>query len=192
MKPFFEALTAKALIRYYTQVSADSAILTKIQTSMDNIWNYCFDDATGKVYYVCSINPPHNQGISGEDPNNPPPPTPTPLANTQLTADLNLLISPVFSWLYSVTGDQKYRYQSDRIWNGGITVTDPSAGCGFHCINGGAYIASSKDFNQNYTFSFQGLTWRGLMPNTPTPTATNTPNPTLAVKVYGRLTGVGR
>jgi hypothetical protein len=59
--------------------------------------------------------------------------------------DLNLMIAPAFAWLWKQTGEDKYRVQGDQIWESGVV---------------GAYIEQAKQFNQNYSESFNYLKWR--------------------------------
>lgn len=59
--------------------------------------------------------------------------------------DLNLLIAPAFAWVYSQTGDTTYRDRGDQVFAGGVK---------------GAYLVGSKQFNQNYTWSFDYVRWR--------------------------------
>ena len=59
--------------------------------------------------------------------------------------DLNLLIAPAYAWLYKTTGATKYRDQGDQIWSGGVK---------------GAWLDGSKQFNQNYYWSFKYVEWR--------------------------------
>jgi hypothetical protein len=59
--------------------------------------------------------------------------------------DLNLLIAPAYAWLYKTTGDAKYRDQGDQVWSGGVK---------------GAWLDGSKQFNQNYYWSFKYVEWR--------------------------------
>jgi hypothetical protein len=59
--------------------------------------------------------------------------------------DLNLLIAPAYAWLYSRTGDTTYRDRGDQIFAGGVKR---------------AWLDGSKQFNQNYMWSFDYVKWR--------------------------------
>jgi hypothetical protein len=59
--------------------------------------------------------------------------------------DLNMLIAPAFAWVYKQTGDVAYRDRGDKVFAGGVR---------------GAWLGGAKQFNQNYRWSFQYLTWR--------------------------------
>lgn len=76
--------------------------------------------------------------------------------------DLNLLISPMFEWLYKQTGQSRFRVRADTIFEGGVK---------------GAWLVGGKQFNQNYMWSFDQVKWHGAVAPSPTPTATATPVP---------------
>ncbi len=59
--------------------------------------------------------------------------------------DLNLMIAPLYGWLFQQTGDVKYRDIGDRIFTSGVQR---------------AYLDGGKQFTQNYRWSFQYLNWR--------------------------------
>jgi hypothetical protein len=64
-------------------------------------------------------------------------PTPAP--------DLNMLIAPAYAWMYHQTGNPMYQQEADAIFKGGVED---------------AYLQGAKQFNQNYLFAFDFLTWR--------------------------------
>jgi hypothetical protein len=64
-------------------------------------------------------------------------PTPAP--------DLNMLIAPAYAWMYHQTGNPIYQQQADAIFRGGVE---------------NAYLQGAKQFNQNYLFAFDFITWR--------------------------------
>jgi hypothetical protein len=68
---------------------------------------------------------------------------------TEPAPDLNLLIAPVFGWLYHQTGETKYLTRGDEIFAGGVAQ---------------AYLSNGKQFNQNYRRSFEYLRLRSLPP----------------------------
>lgn len=88
--------------------------------------------------------------VPGEDPPNPAP-------------DLNNLIAPAYAWLWVKTGDASYKTKFDAIFDGGVL---------------GSYLVNAKQFNQNYRWSFQGVSWRDSTTATPTPTPTPIVTPT--------------
>src|SRR3989442_15051325 len=76
--------------------------------------------------------------------------------------DANLLIAPIYAFLYWQTGDTKYRDQGDQIFAGGVT---------------GAWLGDGKHFNHNYWWSFDYVKWRTAGPVAPSPPAP----PTLSI-----------
>ena len=69
-----------------------------------------------------------------------------PYGGVDPAPDLNLLIAPLYGWLYKMTGEETYRQHGDVIFAGGVQ---------------GAYFNDPKHFNQNYRWSFDYLRWRG-------------------------------
>ncbi len=76
--------------------------------------------------------------------------------------DLNLLIAPMYAFLYAQTGEVKYRDQGDAIFAGGVDL---------------AWLAGAKQFNQSYMWSFDYVKWRSGTPSTPPPPTTPPPPP---------------
>ena len=64
-------------------------------------------------------------------------PTPAP--------DLNMLIASGYAWMYHQTGNPMYQQEADAILKGGVQD---------------AYLQGAKQFNQNYFFAFDFMTWR--------------------------------
>ena len=119
--PFMFALTAEALIRYHSQVEDNPRIVTKIAALADWTWNNAWVAADEAFWYRAN------------DP-------------SQGAADLNLLIAPVYAWLFQQTGKLNYRDQADQIFAGGVK---------------GAGLDEARQFNQNYCYSFEYVRWRG-------------------------------
>lgn len=67
------------------------------------------------------------------------------VGNSKASPDLNLLIAPVYAWLYKISGNYEYRKIADSLFGGGVS-------------NG--YMAPGKHFNQHYRLSFLYLKWR--------------------------------
>ena len=62
-------------------------------------------------------------------------------------ADVNLMIAPAYAWLYNETKDPKWRDRADALFMGGVMKA---------CLSCG-----TKQFNENYRWSFAYLAWRG-------------------------------
>ncbi|HEX6880061.1 MAG TPA: hypothetical protein VF135_06835, partial [Terriglobales bacterium] len=66
-------------------------------------------------------------------------------------SNLNLLIAPMYGWLYRYTGDATYQQQGDIIFSEGATYG--ASGLGY---NGG------KNFSQQYHWSFDYIKYRTI------------------------------
>ncbi len=75
--------------------------------------------------------------------------SPTDCVGTQPAWELNMLIAPVYAWLYHQTGDATYRTRGDDVFRGGVV---------------GAWLDGAKQFNQNYRWSFAYVAWREAAP----------------------------
>lgn len=128
VRPFMFALSSQALITYYSQVAAEPRILAAIKNGADWIWhNTWLESATAFKYTD------RNHSTGG----------------TEAAPDLNLLIAPVYAWLWHQTGEVFYRDCADRIFAGGVK---------------NAYLVNAKQFNQNYRWSFDFVKWRSAAP----------------------------
>lgn len=110
--PFMFALTAEALMMYWSQVAADSRILDKISRNAAWTWTRCWVAADESMLYRY----------------------PT---STSGSTDLNLLIAPLYAWLYLRTGDTTHRDRGDALFAGGAKY---------------GYMDGPKQFNQCYTY----------------------------------------
>ncbi|MCF6287924.1 MAG: hypothetical protein L3J53_01630 [Proteobacteria bacterium] len=61
---------------------------------------------------------------------------------------LNLLIAPMYAWLYKHYGEVQYLHMADKIFIGGVRLAE------------GSLAWSGKQFNQNYRWSFDYVKWR--------------------------------
>lgn len=124
LKPFMAALTSEALIQYYEEEKQDAAIQTLVSRIADFMWTKLWVEDAQSFKYIDRV-------VSGEDP-----PDPSP--------DLNLLIAPLYSWLYKETGDEKWKVRFEKIFTGGVN---------------NAYWVSGKVYSQSFRWSIQGLEW---------------------------------
>lgn len=125
VRPFMAALTAEALILWYDKTK-DPRVLPMLKTGADVMWENMWIPEH-KAFKYTDRQMPHG----GDQP----------------APDLNLLIAPLYGWIYKMTGDEKYRERGDQIFEGGVAF---------------AFLNDPKHFNQNYRWSFQYLSWRGL------------------------------
>ena len=76
--------------------------------------------------------------------------------------DLNLLIAPLYAFLYRQTGVTQYRDQGDALFAGGVRQ---------------AFLGGGKQFNQNYWWSFDYVKWRTELGDKAPPTVALTAPP---------------
>jgi hypothetical protein len=123
-RPFMVALTCQALIKYNDD-TPDARILPAITIAADWIWDNCWlPDSQAFAYTDRYVSDP---------------------ADTDPAPDLNLLIAPLYAWLWKETGTERFLTRGDAIFAGGVTQ---------------AWLPNGKQFNQNYTWSFDYVTWR--------------------------------
>ncbi len=95
--PFIVALSAHSLIRDWEE-TRDPRCLPTLRQAADWLWSNAWDSKAGGMAY--DIN-----GIDG---------------GTTGAVDLNLLIAPMYAFLYAETGDSKYRDQGDALFSAGV------------------------------------------------------------------------
>jgi hypothetical protein len=120
-QPFMVALACEALIEYY-DATGDGRVPSLIQLAADNLWQQSWDSGSGSFLYA------NGDGTT-----------------TAGYSDLNLLIVPLYGWIYQYTGDDRYRNWGDQIFTIGVTS---------------AYLDGGKQFSQNYRWSMKYIGWR--------------------------------
>jgi hypothetical protein len=135
-QPFMCGLLAEALIKYYEDGhQSDIRIPLAIKGMADALYANAYNkirSQPGSFFYNSFR---YSIGLTDESGNE--------------WRGLNLLIAPMYAWLYQYTGDRKYQMQGDEIWKTGVNA-DPSATVGW----------SGKNFSQNYRWSFDYIRWR--------------------------------
>ena len=132
-QPFMDGLAAEALIHYYEDGHQDDVrIPAAIQKLADWLWaNAWYQNKGGGFFYYnayqASIGMPQNEGLR----------------------NLNLMIAPMYAWLFKTTGNPKYQSEGDQIFSSGVEF-DPAGTLGW----------SAKNFMQQYRWSFDYVTWR--------------------------------
>lgn len=119
-KPFMMGLTFEALIRYY-ETKGDERIPAAVQDAADWLREDSGLYHSGQKSF---------RYITG---------------NANGAADLNLLIAPVYGWLYKQTGEEKYQQYGDDLLDGFLD---------------GAWLGGGKQFSQGYRWSFLYVDWR--------------------------------
>jgi hypothetical protein len=117
--PFMVALTAQALIRDWED-TADPRLMPTLRRAADWLWTNAWNAATEAMWYDA-------------------------LDRTAYAPDLNLLIAPMYAFLYRQTGEEKYRDQGDALFAGGVRR---------------GWLGGPKQFNQSYSWSFDYVRWR--------------------------------
>jgi len=133
IQPFMVGLGAEALIQYYEEVNPDPRIPAMLKIAADWMWAHAWDAPTKALWYQNWISDPALIPAGYW----PPPENTAP--------DLNLLIAPVYAWLWRKTGDAAYRDRGDQVFVGGVS---------------GAWLDGQKQFNQSYRWSFDFVKWR--------------------------------
>jgi hypothetical protein len=120
--PFIVALSAHSLIRDWEE-TRDPRCLPTLRQAADWLWSNAWDPVgEGMAYDLNQVD-----GGAGAAP------------------DLNLLIAPMYAFLYWQTGLTQYRDQADALFAGGVRH---------------AYLEDGKHFDQNYWWSFDYVRWR--------------------------------
>lgn len=139
-QPFMDGLLAQALIEYYmdpqTGNQADPRIPPAMQALADHIYSTCWIPRSGNnglfVYNLLW----QNSGL-------------LPDAGGSDLRNLDLLVAPLYAWVYSQTGNSLYQQEGDSIWLSGVDASSDN-GLGW----------SGKNFSQQYRWSFEYVLWR--------------------------------
>lgn len=124
-------LTAHTLIRDWEE-TGDPRLLPALRRAADWLWANAWIPADESMWYE-SLDTSHG------------------------APDLNLLIAPIYAFLYWQTGETKYLDQGDAFFAGGVKS---------------AYLGSGKQFDQNYWWSFDYVNWRSGAGDPPPPPPT--------------------
>ncbi len=136
---FMGGLLAQALIEYYSDPktgNGDVRVPPAIKALADHMWTNWWAPLNGRngafIYELHQATYGFIQFSAGG-----------PLEG------LNLLIAPMYAWLYKNTGLQQYQLEADTIWYAGVT-DPPGDGVGW----------VGKNFSQQYRWSFDYVNWR--------------------------------
>jgi len=130
VSPFMTAITAQALIADWEE-TADARCLPALTGLADWLWTAAYDPPTHAMLYQLNPDCVSEGGLS-----------------TTGAPDLNMLIAPLYSWLWAQTGDATARDRFDELLLG----------------QANAYLAGGKQFDQNYWWAFAGMAWREAAP----------------------------
>lgn len=169
-RPFMGSITAHALISYYTYVAQDSRIIPALQVLANYSWSTCWKGTAGAWGQALSFTYTDRTGFNSED------------ANTQ--PDLNMLIAPLWAWLWWKTGIATWRSNGDLIFQGGISVYNGAF------YDSGSYLGTrssvnpaGKQYDQQLVFGTKYLEW-AVLDYAPTP------NPTTRFTIPSGVAGV--
>jgi len=144
VQAFMTGLTSAALIEYYERSlylnDADKRIPENLQTLADWLWQNmwvedvggqpgAWTDTGGTGFGAFRYVVPETPGVGGKEP----------------APDLNMLIGPMYAWLYLNTGQEKYRERAIKIFIGGVNLA--------------SLQYDPKIYNQNYRWSFDQIRW---------------------------------
>jgi len=128
IQPFMVGLTSEALIRHFER-TGDPRVLPALTNAAEWLWANAWRPAQQAFWY-------ESYPFGGTDPGFYP---------ASGAPDLNMLIVPIYGWLYQQTGDKKWIDRGDLLFAGGVV---------------GAWLDGGKQFSQNYRWSFNYLKYR--------------------------------
>jgi hypothetical protein len=127
VRPFMVGLTARALIKYY-QKKHDRRIVKALSRAADWLWQHTWNQNSLAFSYTDRV---------------------VDSGGTEPAPDLNLIVAPMYAFLYHETGQTRFLKRGDLIFKGGVQF---------------AYVQSAKQFNQSYIWSFDYVKWRKARP----------------------------
>jgi hypothetical protein len=119
LKPFMAGLTMEALMYYYER-TGDDRVPPALERAADALWAQAWVPDDEAFWY-------ESNGTGAGAP------------------DLNLLIAPVYAWLWQRTGEERHLERGDAVFAGGVRH---------------AGFWSGKQFSQSYRSSFDYVHWR--------------------------------
>ena len=148
VQPFMVALAAEALINYW-DLTHDPRVPPMLQLAADQIWLQSWD-ATHQCFRYYNDD-----------------------GSISISQDLNLLIAPLYGWVFQQTGNASYRNMGDQIFNAGVQ---------------GAWLDGGKQFSQNYRWSAKYVDWRQTLISLP-PTLPPAPLPNTKIAITSPASG---
>lgn len=129
VQSFMAGLTANALIEYYEDVEQDPEILSIVQVLADWLWNNAWYEAEQRFRYCVNRN--GSLCLTADDP---------------YSKDVQLLIAPMYAWLYAKGQGDIYAERFDKAF--------------ISAVNGASIFWNGKIFTQNYRASFEAVYFR--------------------------------
>jgi hypothetical protein len=162
---FMTGLEADALIDYYEKVSQDARIPSAIKCLADyiftNAWNTISDDQGAFQYDIWRG--ATNFGIAN--------------GGASSMVPLNLLIAPMYGWLFAKTGLTQYQTEGDTIWDHGVLLDGAAGGIANQLNQAYPGGNSGKLFSQQYYWGPKYVNYRSGISTLAPPTNLHvTPN----------------
>ncbi len=131
-QPFMFALTAEALIRVYERQDTSDEDRAKILAKVYDVAKLTYDKLYSDRNHGFTSNTGHPNVYWG---------------------GIDLLVVPLYGWLWHVTGERYFLDAGDKVWKNWIDYgwRDPEGWGG-------------KQFSQNYHWSFDYVRWRSVAP----------------------------
>jgi len=149
---FMAGLEADALITYYEDGNYDPRIPSAIKCLADYIWANgwnTIDTDHGTFPYD------YWRFKTDENPSN---------ASASSSVELNLLIAPMYAWLFRKTGLQQYQIEGDLIWQygaAGVGADGQGGGLSQQGANNGPTAGNAgKEFSENNYWAWKYVKWR--------------------------------
>jgi hypothetical protein len=147
---FMDGLDADAIINYWEEGNHDPRIPSAIKCLADYMWNKQWNNVTPDTNAFAYDT---FRNAMNENPLN---------SGASYFQDLNLLIAPMYAWLFKMTGLTQYQTEGDTIFQHGVLLDGPIGGpyneIGFG--NGVPNGNGGKAFSQIYMWSPSYVTWR--------------------------------
>jgi hypothetical protein len=142
---FMAGLQAEALIKYYINTgSTDVRIPAAVKQLADCIWSSGWGATADDLLAF-----PYNSNFAEYG-------VTLVASGGYGGAELNLLVAPMYAWLYKMTGNTTYQTEGDAIWQSGVLMADGGGVPGTIGWTGNG----GKQFSQNYRWSFDYVNWR--------------------------------
>lgn len=157
-RPFMGGITAYSLYMYYMTIAHDPRIIPALETLATYTWNTCWMSADKAFSYT------DRGGFDPEDLN------PQP--------DLNMVIAPLYGWLWYKTGVADWKTKGNLIFEGGVSVYSGAA------YVSGSYLGSrsaanpaGKQYNQQLIWGPYYIDWAESDPEIDIPGEEPDPDP---------------
>jgi hypothetical protein len=160
---FMVGLQAEALAQYYDLVNADPRIPPAIKCLADYMYSDVYNTVTSDpgAFPYDKLRMLTNAG---------------PANGGSSMVDLNLLIVPMYAWVFKNTGLTQYQTEGDEIWSHGVLMDGSQHGlrATLGAPSGPPPGNSGKVFSQQYYWGTSYVAWRSS-PETAKPSRLNQP-----------------